>query len=203
MMNTTFRLGAGLALLAVSALGMSQSKTFKVLDDKLQFRNLATVESSTDFETFTGRTSKVTGSIVFDVAKKTGSGTIEVDAASIDTAIELRNEHMRSAGWLDVAKYPTIKFATTSVKSKGGDRYAITGAFTLHGVTRTVSTEATVRYRPESAETKAVGFEGNVILISTSFKVKLSDFGIKIPSQAAGKVSDTVVIGLKAYATGK
>lgn len=190
------------ALVLAASLSVAQPRTFKVVTDKLEYRNLATVESVTDFETFTGRTPKVTGSLLFDLAKKTGSGTIAVDVASIDTGIALRNDHMRSAQWLDTEKHATIKFQTTKVSHVSGDKYRVTGQFTMRGVTKTVTTDATVRFRKNSAETKAAGFDGDVILLQTAFKVKLSDFGIKIPSQAAGKVANDVSISVKAYALG-
>lgn len=186
-----------------AALSFGQAKNFTVVSDKLQYRNVATVESETQFETFTGRTSVVSGSFSFDPVKKVGSGSIEVDVASIDTGIALRNDHMKSAGWLDSEKYPTIKFSSKSVKHKGGDKFSVSGTFTMHGVTRTITTDAMVRYRPVGADTRAAGFDGNVVQISTTFKVKLSDYGVKIPSVAAGKVSDVVTVSVKAYAVAK
>ncbi|HMS56682.1 MAG TPA: YceI family protein, partial [Fimbriimonadaceae bacterium] len=124
-----------LALVLAASLSMAQPRTFKVVTDKLEYRNLATVESVTDFETFTGRTPKVTGTLNFDLAKKTGTGNIVVDVASIDTGIALRNDHMRGGQWLDAEKHPTIKFQTTRVAHVSGDKYRVTGQFTMRGVT--------------------------------------------------------------------
>lgn len=191
---------AALGLLAASAL--ASPKTFTIVTDKLEYRNLATVESTTEFETFTGKTTKVTGSITFDPVAKTGSGKVSVDLSSISTGIDARDDHMRSPQWLDTAKYPTAVFQTTRVVNTSGDNYRVTGQFTLHGVTRTLTTQARVRYRAESEETKKAGFTGNVIHLFTKFDVKLADYGVKIPDIAKGKVSPTVTITVSAYATG-
>lgn len=192
-----------LTMLTIAALGLTlgaQAKTFKIVGDRLEMRNLATVESVTDFETFTGRTTKVSGTVEFDPAKRMGSGTITVDLASLDTGIPLRNEHMRDEGWLNTARFPTAKFVTKTVRHKSGETYTVTGDFTMRGVTKPITTDVQVRYRPASAETRGAGFDGNVILVSTTFNVRLTDYGIKVPSQAAGKVANTVKISVRAYA---
>ena len=191
------------ALLSSVVLAPTQTKTFNIVGERLQYRNLATVESVTDFETFTGRTSKVSGTITFDRAKKTGSGTIEVDVASINTGIDTRDEHMRSSDWLSADKYPTIKFVATKVQHRSGDAYTVTGNLTLRGVTKAVTAPTTVKFRPAGADTKAAGFDGDVLQVTTNFRIKLSDYGVKIPARAAATVSNEVAISVKAYALAK
>jgi polyisoprenoid-binding protein YceI len=192
-----------LAIVATTVLAAPSVKTFKIVGDRLQYRNLVTVESESDFETFTGKTTKVSGTITYDFTKKTGRGAVEVDVASIETGIPLRDEHMRGANWLDSAKYPTIRFVTTNVKSLGGDRFRVAGNLTMHGVTRPVVAMSTVRYRAEGAATRAAGFTGDVVQLNSKFKVRLSDYGIKIPAQSAGKVAPVVTLGISAYAVGQ
>jgi polyisoprenoid-binding protein YceI len=60
-------------------------------------------------------------------------------AASIDTRVDARNNHLRSADFFDVAKYPELSFTSTSLKKKGKNKYAITGDLTLHGITKPVT----------------------------------------------------------------
>lgn len=193
----------GLSLFALSAAAIAAPKTFTIVGEKLEYRNLATVESTTEFETFTGKSNKVSGSFTFDPAAKTGTGKVAIDLASLDTGIPTRNEHLRSAGWLDTERHPTAVFQTTRVQSSGGDNYRVTGQFSLHGVTKTITTKATLKYRPQSEATKKVGFSGDVAHLYTRFDVKLSDYGIKIPAVAEGKVNPTVTITVSAYATAK
>lgn len=190
-----------LSVLAVSA--QAQTKTFTIVGEKLAYRNLATFESVSDYETFTGRTNGVSGTIEFDPKTNKGSGKVAVAVKGIDTGIPLRNDHMASEGWLNATKFPEIEFATSKVEHKGGDSYKITGKFTLHGVTKTITTAARVSYKAASPEVKAKGFDGDVLKLTTSFKVKLSDYGVKIPDMAAGKVANEVTVSLTAYGVSK
>lgn len=197
------RFVSALSTLLIAGLALASPKTFTVVGDKLEYRNLSTVESTTEFETFTGKTSKVSGAFSFDPAKKTGGGKIVVDLASLDTGIAKRNEHLQSDMWLDTAKYPTATFETTKVTSAGGDNYKVTGKFTLHGVTKTITTQVKLQHRAASADTKKVGFEGDVAHLLAKFDVKVADYGIKIPDFVKGKVNPTVTITISAYATAK
>lgn len=186
-------------VLGMFATSLAAPKKFTLGGEKLAPRQIASVESEADFENFVGRTNKITGTVSFDPAKKTGSGTVVVDLASIDTGIPLRNEHMQGEDWLNTAKHPNGTFRTTAVKSLGGDKYSVKGQFTLRGVTKAVSTTATVRYAKASAATKAAGFSGDAIQVRTSFKIKLSDYGIVISGQAKGKVANVVTISLTTW----
>ncbi|MFZ2491434.1 MAG: YceI family protein [Thermoanaerobaculia bacterium] len=70
------------------------------------------------------------------------ASTVEfaIKAASIDTANENRDKHLRSADFFDVEKFPAITFKSTAVKaSKQKDVYDVTGDFTMHGVTKRIT----------------------------------------------------------------
>jgi polyisoprenoid-binding protein YceI len=187
--------------LTVAAIAQAQSNAWKIVADE-RF-SVATVENKTDIENWTGRTSKITGTINFDAATKTGSGTIMVDGASIDTGVALRNEHMRSADWFNFDKDGTIKFVATSVRNTTGNNYAVAGELTMKGITKRLTTTATLKITNASEVTKSMGFAGNVAALSTKFKVKLSDFGVKHPAIGAGRVNDSVEITLAVVATDK
>jgi polyisoprenoid-binding protein YceI len=187
------------ALLALAVTGFGQAKTFKV--GGMDARQLATVESDTEFETFTGRTHKVNGTLTFDPSKKSGSATLTVDLNTVDTGIALRDDHMRSAGWLDTAKFPEAKLVTTSVKHVKGDEYDVVGKLTLHGVTRDVKTRAKVRYLAASETTRSKGFRGDILSVQGKVNIKLKDYGITIPAPAQGKVAETVTLTISAFGT--
>src|SRR6478672_728056 len=79
----------------------------------------------------------------FDVNVKSSKpdfsdATFELTAktASIDTRVEARNNHLKSADFFDVATYPELTFKSTSLKKKGKNSYALSGNLTLHGITR-------------------------------------------------------------------
>src|SRR5437588_4248459 len=67
-------------------------------------------------------------------------GTIEavIDAGSIDTDEPKRDAHLRSADFLDVARYPTIAFRSTRIERADGGHWKVTGDLTLLGRTRPV-----------------------------------------------------------------
>ncbi|MGW1592654.1 YceI family protein [Streptomyces sp. NPDC002343] len=64
---------------------------------------------------------------------------VVIDASSIDTGVRMRDDHLRSGDFLDVQRFPTLEFYSDRFVHKGGNRWAVTGALSLHGVTRTVT----------------------------------------------------------------
>ena len=63
---------------------------------------------------------------------------VSIDTNSINTNVQKRDEHLRSADFFDVAKYPTITFVSKKVAKAGNNKLKVTGDLTLHGVTRPV-----------------------------------------------------------------
>ncbi|MGW1026941.1 YceI family protein [Streptomyces sp. NPDC002577] len=64
---------------------------------------------------------------------------VVIDADSIDTNVKMRDDHLRSADFLDVDRFPVLEFYSDRFVHRGGSRWAITGALSLHGVTRTIT----------------------------------------------------------------
>ena len=60
---------------------------------------------------------------------------------SINTGVEKRNDHLKSADFFDVATNPELSFKSTGLKSAGKDKYQLTGNLTMHGVTKPVTME--------------------------------------------------------------
>jgi len=71
-----------------------------------------------------------------DIAKSKVDVTIEM--ASINTNITKRDDHLRSADFFDVAKFPNMTFVSTKVEKAGADKLKVTGNLTIKGVTRQV-----------------------------------------------------------------
>ncbi len=89
-----------------------------------------------------GRFARWSGAIQLDEQDPTRSSVaVRIDAASIDTQVADRDAHLRSADFLDVARYPELTFTSKKVEGSGSD-LRITGDLTLHGVTREVVLEA-------------------------------------------------------------
>ena len=66
-----------------------------------------------------------------------------IDAASIDTGVQQRDDHLRSADFLDVARFPTITFRSTDVEVTGENTLRVVGDLTIRGITRSVSLAVT------------------------------------------------------------
>jgi len=63
---------------------------------------------------------------------------VTIDTASINTNVQKRDDHLRSADFFDVAKYPTMTFVSKKVAKAGNNKLKVTGDLTLHGVTKQV-----------------------------------------------------------------
>ena len=83
------------------------------------------------FNTFTG-----TGETNEDGTLKTAELTI--DANSINTNVEARDNHLRSPDFFDVPQFPTITFKSTKIEQSGSD-ITIAGNLTMHGETKPVT----------------------------------------------------------------
>jgi polyisoprenoid-binding protein YceI len=89
-----------------------------------------------------GRFARWSGTVALDPQDLTRSSVeVSIDAASIDTQVADRDQHLRSADFLDVARYPTITFRSSRVE-KAGDRYRVVGEIELHGVRREIALDA-------------------------------------------------------------
>jgi polyisoprenoid-binding protein YceI len=185
--------------LVVAGVALANAQTFRIGGE----RNLATVESNTSVENFTGRTSRVTGEIRFDPQAKTGSGTITIDAMSITTGIGGRDNNMRGASYMNFREHPQIRFETTSVRNTSGDEYQVTGRMTMSGRTVTLTVPATMRFLPASNATRELGLEGDVVNLRTSFQIRLADFGVNLSGQSARTVSSTPTIQLNVFASNR
>jgi polyisoprenoid-binding protein YceI len=97
------------------------------------------------FTNVEGRFGTFAGQIVFDpAAPEKTAVTGSIDAASIDTNVTKRDEHLRSPEFFDAAKFPKIEFASTGVTDvdKTKNTAKIQGNLTMHGVTKPVVLDA-------------------------------------------------------------
>jgi polyisoprenoid-binding protein YceI len=98
---------------------------------------------------------------------------LTANVASIDTRVEARDKHLKSADFFDAGKYPTITFKSTSIEKTGKDKYKLTGNLTMLGITKQITTNLQYNGTVENSMSKkqTAGFELTGIL-------KRSDFGI-------------------------
>ena len=112
-----------------------------------------------------GTFGQVTGAAVISAAGE-ATGTITVAAASIDTGVKKRDDHLRSADFFDAAKYPDITFSATSV-ALSGESATVSGTLTVRDQTRPVTVSGAV---------SATGADENSV--DTEVPVNRGDYGI-------------------------
>lgn len=95
-----------------------------------------------------------------------------VQAASLDTGIQRRNEALVGEPYLNAEKYPTIEFHSTGITARGGDRYDLVGDLTLLGVTRSVTFDAS--FNGQAVDQRDVTRRG----FSAATTIKRADFGM-------------------------
>jgi polyisoprenoid-binding protein YceI len=98
---------------------------------------------------------------------------LNAKVASIDTRVEARNNHLKSADFFDAEKYPTMHFKSTSVKTVGKNKYKLTGDLTLHGIAKPVTMDLEYRGTVENPMSKkqTAGFQVTGV-------IKRSDFNL-------------------------
>ena len=171
-------------------------------------RNQATFFSTTPLEDITGMSTDVWGTVSFDIedVENTLKGEILISTASLKSGIDLRDEHISSADWLDAEKFPTISFKIKEVTGieKIEDnklKAKVLGEFTVHGVTMEVESEVTLVYLEENEMTK-MRLPGDLLGVRAKININLSDYGIQhmVLDQ---KVSDEIEINVNIVGSNK
>lgn len=128
-----------------------------------------------------GRFNGPSGSLVFDESSPIKSSIeIQVDAKKIDTAVDKRDNQLKSPDFFNDGVHPMVMFKSTSVKRSGKDSYEIAGNLTLLGKTQLITVKA--RQTGEGKDPWGnfrIGFE-------TSFTIKRSDYGMDFMMGVAG-----------------
>ena len=126
------------------------------------------------FSLYTGRFADVSGDMTLDPkAQAESTVRVSVPVASVSTTSAKLDEELKSADWLDAAKFPTMTFKSTTVTPDGKGQAKVMGDLTLHGVTKSVNLE--VRFIGSGVnpldKKYTTGFE-------IAGDIKRSDFGV-------------------------
>ncbi len=149
------------------------------------------------FSNYTGRFSRFDAKLQFDPAHpERSSVTVAIDPASIqvESPPEGFLDSLRSAQWLDVAKFPTLAFRSTKVTRTGAKGLRIEGELDLHGVKKPMTLEATYNggYAGHPMDPHArIGFSAHGTLKRSQFGVA---YGIPAPGTTMGVGDDVEVI---------
>lgn len=152
-------------------------------------------------ETFEGRTSRMQGTIDLDPAAVGDSVhfRLEVDVRTLDTGSRLRDQHMHERH-LETQRFPTAVFEGGRVVQGAGQRlvagteavFRVAGAFTLHGVTRSMVCD--VRASLDGA---------GRLVFRAEFPVRLADHGIARPEMLFLKLAETQQVRVSAIAASR
>ena len=170
--------------------------TLYVLGRKPQFAQMA-AESETDIEKIITRTNVIAGFVGIDNAKGYGKVRLAIPVNQLNTGIPDRDKHLHGPDWLDAEKFKTIEFESTKATKKSETVWTVEGDFTLHGVKKPLTIDVELREIPLAQIQAAKWSDTPGIAFSTKFKIKLSDFGVKIPEKAIGKVNDELKIAIE------
>jgi len=139
--------------------------------------------------TVRGAFTKVSGTVHYDPANL-GKSSVQttIDAASVDTRVEMRDNDLRSPNFLDVKKYPAITFTSKKIEAAGAGKLTVVGDLTIRGVTKEVALDV-------DGPTPAMKDPwGNLRMgASATAKINRLDFGV---AGAPGLVGDDITITL-------
>ena len=98
---------------------------------------------------------------------------LTANIASIDTRVDARNKHLKSADFFDVEKYPTLTFKSTSLEKAGENKYKLKGNLTLHGVTKPVTMDLAYNGTVENPMSKkpTAGFQVTGTILRSDFNL--------------------------------
>ena len=133
-----------------------------------------------------GRFNEFTGNLMIDETDISNSTVeFEVKTASVDTANNKRDQHLRSPDFFSAKQFPVITFKSTKVNMKAGkeDTLEITGDLELLGVKKSITVDVEITGRGKGGQGESViGFE-------SVFAIKRSEFGM---TYGAGAVNDDI-----------
>ncbi|ALR31346.1 hypothetical protein ATE47_12810 [Chryseobacterium sp. IHB B 17019] len=110
-----------------------------------------------------------------------------VDVSSINTGVEMRDKHLKSADFFDAEKFPNMTFETSSITKDKNNSYTLKGKLTIKDVTKEISVPVTFGGIAKNQQGKEVmGFQ-------TTFKVNRLDYNIKYDPTGAGVAKDVDV----------
>jgi len=186
---------ATLCLALVSTALRADSRTYTIARGG---NNLAEFHAEDTYDSFDGKTSDVTGTIVADPTNPAGASvqlTINVD--SLDTGVGLRNKEMRER-YLETNKFGSASFqsisvaAPPSIAANQPIEIRVIGEMTLHGVTKRMTIPVRVVLIPDGR-----------IHATSNFKIHMPDFGISVPHSILVTVNDEVPVRLDVWAVGR
>jgi polyisoprenoid-binding protein YceI len=183
---------AALALL-IPALAAAEARTYSLdrSHSKVSF-TIRHLMSEVD-----GRFRDFDGSITYDPqAPEKSAVEVTVQAASIDTANQRRDDHLRSPDFFEAEKHPTLSFKSTTVERESESALRVTGDLSIRGVTKQVTIPVRITGAMPYRGGEKVGF-------ASDFTVDRKDFGVtwnRAVDQGGVLLGDDVAISIRVEA---
>jgi polyisoprenoid-binding protein YceI len=161
-------------------------------------------ESDAKLEFIEGTTNVISGVIDFDPTKPQlpCGGHLRVDARTLKTGIEMRDEHMRERH-LQTDQFPFIEFVLKSVEglpaqleSGSAQKFQLAGDFTVHGTTKAITAPGTVEMVATGGFDKP-----QAMIVTATFNIKLDDYGVPRPKMLLLKLAETIRIRVRFVAS--
>lgn len=88
-----------------------------------------------------GRFTKFNGRLIVAEVPEESIAELDIDAASIDSGFKDRDEHLKSADWFDVRRYPAISFRTVEISHASGNHWKANGELTIKEISRPIEVD--------------------------------------------------------------
>jgi polyisoprenoid-binding protein YceI len=134
-----------------------------------------------------GSFGKFSGTIDYAGQPEKSGVVITIDMSSVTANDPKLTEHLKTADFFDVAKYPQTTFTSTQIEMGGpnGATHTVTGNLQMHGVTKSITFPATIGVSP------------GAVTVNSTFSINRKDFGISYAGAADNLIRDEVVLTLK------
>lgn len=191
-------LASSLAALAFASVAFAAPTSFDFKDAKGV--NNVRFDLDAPLESMSGTANGVSGTVLFDPANPSATtGKIIVAADSLRLPNARMQEHLHSAQWLDVAKYPEISFEIvkfSNVKTNGGETTAdVTGKFSLRGLTKEITIPVKISHLPDALSRRQPNAKGDLLVVRANFVITREDYGIQ-PGQRLDTVGNEIKLTL-------
>ena len=165
------------AMLATSSLALA-ADTYKI-DGAHSSANFTVKHMG--ISTVHGRFTDVSGTILYDEkAPENSSVTAVIKTASVNTDNATRDKHLNTPDFFDTAKYPEIKFQSTSIRKVGGDKYVAVGNLTIKDVTKQVEIPFTLAAGRGAKGEPRLGVEGTLGINRFDYHVSFDPTGMVV-----------------------
>ena len=138
-----------------------------------------------------GSFGKFSGEINFSGQPEKSRVAVTIDMTSVATDTPQLTQHLKTADFFDVTKYPQATFESTEIRPGGekGATHTVTGNLQLHGVKKAITFPATI------------SLEGSEVTVTSTFAINRKDFGINYAGPADNLIRDDVGLTLRIRGT--